>query len=163
MPADPGSLSAIPANLQLLEQETGQVVPTYRPGTRVGWGLHLQALSPNPYRQEEDVKPALRCGAQYCKQQLSLSSTPAPHCHISPALLLLPICHPYPCFHVFKNLSHVAGVSCVHPLKWKPPRVYPLTGSCSHQPALILEHFPSTPKTTSCGQALGRPSLLPQP
>lgn len=65
LPVDPGSLLAIPANLLLLEQETGQVVPTYRPGTRVGWGLHLQALSPSPYGQEEDVKPALRRGARY--------------------------------------------------------------------------------------------------
>lgn len=65
MPAEPGSLSAIPANLQLLEQETGQVVPTHRPGTRVGWGHHSQAQSLSLYRQDGDVKPALRCGAQY--------------------------------------------------------------------------------------------------
>lgn len=65
LPVDPGSLSAIPVNLLLLEQETGQVVALYSPGTRVGWGLHLQALSPSPYRQEEDVKPALRRGARY--------------------------------------------------------------------------------------------------
>lgn len=160
MPAEPGSLSAMSANLQLLQQEAGQVVPRRRPGTRDGWGHHFQK-SPDPYREDEDVE----CRGGWTAVVLILPPCPRlSPVSLSPAFGLLPFCHSLSLFfYSFNNCRDVAGVSCLHPLKWKLPGVCPVTGSHSYQPALILEHFHPLPKPRPVNSPSGIPPSNLQP
>lgn len=118
------------------------MVPRHRPGTGGGWGRHLQTQCSNLYRQDEDVRPGVEHSSSFYHPPSLLSS---PRSSLSLPFFSFPVTQ-YPCFSIFNSLRGVATVPCIHPLNWKLPWAHSVTGSCSHQPDLILELFHPLPK-----------------